>query len=126
MEPTRRESQTSVHRVSCQFQSFLSNIKLSKLDGVLLTLNLIFNESTFLDQGSKDVGKDSVFHVWVVFVRQVSHLFLVGLFFISFDIHFHLRDITLVKVFGRSSVNSSEAEVVLLNNTGVKRVEIEE
>jgi hypothetical protein len=99
---------------------------LAQLNGVLLTLNLVLNESTFLNQSTKDVGKDSVFHVRVVLVRQVSHLFLVSFFFISFDVHFHLGDITLVKVLGRSSVNSSEAEVVLLNNTGVKRVEIEE
>ena len=50
MEARRAKTEATIHTICGQFQSFLTDIELSKLDRVSLTLYLVLDELTLLNE----------------------------------------------------------------------------
>jgi|LauGreDrversion4_2_1035121.scaffolds.fasta_scaffold60114_3 hypothetical protein len=91
--------------------------------------HLFLDSSTLLHKISEDVGQDSVLSVDIL-IRQFN-LFLLGLvffiIFIVFLLHLELvLNIGSIEVLSWSSVDGSEAKVVLLDDRRVQTVEVEQ
>ena len=130
MEPRRAETETTVHRVRSQLESLLANIELSKLDWVTLTLDLVLDEFTLLDQCLKygwknGVSRRSACLLWQLDFLTAHHVEVLACIVVELS-HGECLRLRTVVVLAVAPVDGREAQAVLLDDAWIQTVEIEE
>lgn len=124
MESRRRETKATIHTVSGELERSLSDVQLLVFDRVLLALHLLLDGSSFGDQSLQNVGQDGVFGS----SKSRGHLnffLLVLLFIFITEVKLCRLHSAAIKVTSGLALDSREAQVVLLDDGRIKRVEIE-
>ena len=130
MEARRAETEATIHTIRCQFESFLTNIELSKLYRVSLTLDLVLDELTLLDECLEHKRQNSVFCLGPCLFGELdffaAHHRKVLIICTVYWKKACALAVSAVVILTVTSVDCCEAQSVLLDDTWVQTVEIEQ